>query len=399
VSIPDKYQPGRLRVGVAGLGRAGASLLSALVRHPGTEVAAAARPDGFGLEQFARDFQAETFRTVEDLCSSPSVDAVYIATPTELHAEHAVIAAKAGKHILLEKPMAASLEEARRIVEEAERHGVKLLVGHSHSYDPPIQEIAGIVASGRLGDLMMINNWYYSDWFYRPRRPNELDSSQGGGVTLRQGAHQFDIIRYIGGGLVRSVRASTGSWDPSRPGQGSHAAFLTFADGAVATAVYSGYDHFSSAELTFRVTEGGDVAALGSGGAARRRLEAAATAKGEAAMKAGAGYPERISDFERKKHQPFFGLTIVSCAKGDIRQSPDGVLVYGDDGKEEITLPSTETPRDVVVREFYDYVVGDAPAVHDGHWGLATLEVCLAAVESARTREEVFLSHQVAVAH
>lgn len=387
-----------VRMGIAGLGRAGAAILPSLTRHGGFGVAAAARPDGLGLAEFARDFGALTFATVEEMCASDAVDAVYIATPTELHAEHAVTAARAGKHILLEKPMAANLEEACTIVEAAERHGVRLLVGHSHSYDAPIRAMREIVASGRLGAVRMINNWYFSDWFYRPRRPDELDSATGGGVTLRQGAHQFDIIRYIGGGLVTGVRAATGSWDPSRPGQGSHAAFLTLADGVVATAVYSGYDHFPSWELTFGVTESGDVASEESIGRARRRLAETGAGAGEAAMKAAAAYPGQTGQFESGQNQPFFGLTVVSCERGDIRQSPDGLLVYTDAGKETIPLGDTPTPRDLVVAEFYDAVVKGRPAVHDGRWGLASLEVCLAAVESARTNREVRPAHQVALA-
>jgi phthalate 4,5-cis-dihydrodiol dehydrogenase len=386
-----------LRVGIAGLGRAGAAMIPALLRHPMLEIAGAARADGRGLEQFARDFGAETFLTVDELCASPRVDAVYIATPTELHAEHAVTAARAGKHILLEKPMASTLAEARTIVHEAERCGVRLLVGHSHSYDPPIRAIREIVESGQLGPVRMINSWYFSDWFYRPRRPAELDSSSGGGVTLRQGAHQFDIIRYIGGGLVRSVRAATGSWDAARPGQGSHAAFLTLDDGVVATAVYSGYDHFPSSELTFGVTELGGVAKPDASGQARRRLAAARSEGGEAAMKAETGYPDHVEKFENGRHQSFFGLIIVSCERGDIRQSPDGLLIYRDTGKEEVSIGTEKSPRDLVVAEFYDVVANGAPPVHDGYWGMATLEVCLATLESARVTREIYLEHQVPV--
>ena len=63
----------------------------------------------------------------------------------------------------------------------------------------------------------MIHTWNFTDWMTRPRRPDELDVAQGGGVTYRQGAHQFDIIRLIGGGLVKSVRATTFDWDPKPP--------------------------------------------------------------------------------------------------------------------------------------------------------------------------------------
>jgi phthalate 4,5-cis-dihydrodiol dehydrogenase len=389
-------RPDQLRVGIAGLGRAGAAMLSALARHPQVRVVAAARPDSCGMAQFAQDFQAETYRTVEDLCASTTVDAVYIATPTELHAEHAIIAAQAGKHILLEKPMAVTLDEAHAIIAAAEKGHVKVLVGHSHSYDPPIRAMRAVTQAGDLGSVRMINNWYFSDWWYRPRRPAELDDTRGGGVTLRQGAHQFDIIRYLGGGLINSVRAATASWDPLRPGLGSHTVFMEFANGIAATAVYSGYDHFRSSELTFGVTEAGSSASAHAYAGARRRLRAAG-GRGEAELKQGMAYPVQGTQFEGAEHQPFFGLTIVSCERGDIRQSPDGLFVYGENEVSEVPVSGAQTPRDIVVSELYDAVVGGVPAIHDGRWGLATLEVCLAALESARSHKEILLTQQVAV--
>jgi phthalate 4,5-cis-dihydrodiol dehydrogenase len=87
----------------------------------------------------------------------------------------------------------------------------------------------------------------------------------------------------------------------------------------------------------------------------------------------------------------------VSCEHGDIRQSPDGLLVYGDKQKWEVPLSPDETPRDAVVAEFYDAIVQGRPTVHNGRWAKATLEVCLAVLNSARQRREMMLSHQTAV--
>ena len=124
--------------------------------------------------------------------------------------------------------MALTLADADSMIEAAQRNGVYLVVGHSHSYETPIQRIKEIVGSGELGELRMINNWYFTSWLYNLRNREELDTSLGGGVTFRQGSHQFDIIRIIGGGVIRSVRAMTGVWDDSRPTQGSHVVYLEF---------------------------------------------------------------------------------------------------------------------------------------------------------------------------
>ena len=95
-------------------------------------------------------------------------------------------------------------------------------------------------------------------------------------------------------------------------------------------------------------------------------------------------------------HQPHCGLTLVSCERGDIRQSPDGLLVYSESGREEIALPKDKSPRDLVLAEFAQAIAG-RPVTHTGRWGLANLEVCTAAIESSRTGREIELRYQVPV--
>jgi phthalate 4,5-cis-dihydrodiol dehydrogenase len=85
----------------------------------------------------------------------------------------------------------------------------------------------------------------------------------------------------------------------------------------------------------------------------------------------------------------------VSCGHGDIRQTPDGLFIYGEDEKREIALPTGSRGREAEIEELYNAVVHHRPVFHDGRWGEATLEVCLAMIESAKERKEIFLSHQV----
>ncbi|WP_240688953.1 Gfo/Idh/MocA family protein [Ammoniphilus sp. YIM 78166] len=386
-----------LRIGIVGLGNAGSSLLPAISRNPQVKVTAACGRNKERLEKFAADYQAEHYYSVEDLCKSKNVDAVYIASPTELHSEHVKIAAEHQKHILVEKPIAVTLEEAQALIHLAEKNGVHMIVGHSHSFEPPIRKIREIVRSGELGSLKMLHNWYFNDWIYRPRTPDELNTELGGGVTYRQGSHQFDIIRYIAGGKVRSVRAMAGIWDPERTTQGAHTAFLEFESGVAATAVYNGYDHFHTTELTFGIGEGGPSVKNQEYGFSRRTIKQMDTAT-ETALKTEKGYggtkAKKYAD--ETFHQPFFGFTLVSCERGDIRQSPNGLLVYAEDRRYEIALPE-ETGRDVMISELYQAIHQDIPPVHDGRWGLANLEVCLAVLESSETKKEIYLSHQVAV--
>jgi phthalate 4,5-cis-dihydrodiol dehydrogenase len=283
-----------------------------------------------------------------------------------------------------------SLDDADQMIAAVDKAGVQVIVGQSQSYEPPVRAMRELVRSGELGALKMISGWYFNDWLYRPRLPAELDTGMGGGVVFRQGAHHFDVARLIGGGLVRSVRAVTGVWDAARPTQGSYSALLEFQDGAVANLVYSGNDHFHTVELTGQ-SEGGtriDPMQL-EHAAARKRLEASG---GDAALKRQGGFVARA---ETPPYPAYFGLIIVSCEHGDVRQTPTGLKVYADRDIRELQLPQGVSGRDLMIAELYDAVVNGTPALHTTRWAKATLEVSLAVLESSRTRQEVRLKFQV----
>lgn len=385
-----------LNIGIVGLGIAGTSMISAMLAHPNIRLAGAATRNKERRNQFAKDYQVETYPTIEELCQSSSIDAIYIATPTEFHSEHVRIAAEAKKHIIVEKPLSVSLEEADEMIHIAEKNGVELIVGHSHSFEPSIQKMREIIESGQLGKVLMIHNWYYNDWLYRPRTPEELRTELGGGVTYRQGSHQFDIIRLLGGGKVRSVRAVTGACDRSRPTEGNHTVFLEFEDGTAATAVYNGYDHFHTTELTFGIGEGGPVKKSNTYASSRRRIKETNSQTEEVALKAAAGYGGKKGVEDEKDH-PFFGLTIVSCEKGDIRQHPDGLIVYAEDEKYVVPISKEETGRFNVLDELYRAIVKNEKPVHDGRWAKANLEVCIKSIQSSRERRELLLDYQVPI--
>ncbi len=388
----------KLRIGIAGLGVASTQILPAISRLPFVEITAAADTRADAVTRFREQYRADGFVSVEELCASPKVDAVYIATPNSLHAEHALTAAKHKKHIIVEKPMAMNLEQCDAMNEAAEREGVKLLCGHTHSFDPPIRKIREIVRAGELGKLRMINSWNFNEFMYRPRMKHELAMSRG--VVLNQGPHHVDIIRLIGGGMVRSVRAMTGIWDQAREWEGSYTCYLEFEDGTPATLVYSGYGFFDTAELFEWVGEGGQNRAPDTNLNVREKLREVKTAEDEERLKEAMRYGgQREGEFSHtwagERKQPFFGLTLVSCEKGDIRQTPNGLRIYGEAAQREIKLTSASRGRESEVEELYDAVVKGRPVFHDGRWGAATLEVCLAMLQSAVERKEVFLSHQV----
>jgi phthalate 4,5-cis-dihydrodiol dehydrogenase len=387
-----------LRLGIAGLGVASTQILPPVSRLPFIRITAAADLRADAVAKFREQYQAEGYERVEDLCASPNVDCVYIATPNRLHAEHAITAARQKKHVIVEKPMAMTLSECDAMNEAAERHGVKLLCGHTHSFDPPVRKIREIVKSGELGKLRMIHSWNYNEFMYRPRMKHELAMTRG--VVLNQGPHHVDVVRLIGGGMVRSVRAMTGIWDKAREWEGSYTCYLEFADGTPATLVYSGYGFFDTAELFDWVGEGGQPRAPDTNLEARKKLRGVRSPEEEEQLKEGMRYgARREGEFSHvwtgEHKQPFFGFTLVSCERGDIRQTPGGLRIYGESARREIALPPGKRGREAEVEELYDAVVKGRPAFHDGRWGAATLEVCLAMLDSARERKEILLSRQV----
>ncbi len=383
----------QLRLGVAGLGRAFTLMLPTFTGDPRLALVAGADPRPEARARFAADFAARAHASVEELCDDPAVEAIYVATPHQYHARHAVLAARHGKHLLVEKPMALTLPECGAIIDAAQRAGVALVVGHSHSFDAPVARLRALVASGAFGAVRMINAINYTDYLYRPRRPEELDTAQGGGAVFNQAAHQVDIVRLIGGGRVSSVRATTGAWDAARPTEGAYAALLTFADGAFASLTYGGHGHFDSDELQGWIGEMGQPKTPYPG-PARPRFK---SAQEEIAYKNARNYggPEfRPIAAPAPAHQ-HFGTLLVSCEHADLRALPDGVMIYQNGSARRDALPPPRVPRAEVIDELYGAVVHGQAPLRDGAWAMATLEVLLAMLRSAREGRDVALAHQV----
>jgi len=393
-------------LGIAGLGMAGAVMVRAAAGHPGITLCAAADPHDAPRAAFARDFNARAYADIRQLCEDPAVGIVYIATPHQFHAEHAALAAAAGKHVILEKPMALTLADCDAIIAAAERANIRLIVGHTHAFDPAVRAMRRIVANGEFGPLGMIAAWNYTNFLYRPRRPEELDTAQGGGILFNQVPHQIDTVRLIGGGRLRSVRAQVTALDPARPTEGSAVAFLAFEDGAVASLVYGGYDFFDRDELHFWVSERGAQKPSDQHGAARRSLASRQAEESRLRVERfayGAETPTLPSPASGEgkggeTHQPHFGLMIVTCTRGEMRASADGLFVYDANGKREITLPpSASMPgRSEVLDDMIAAIRTGRPPLQDGRWAKANVEVTLALLQSARERREIMLEHQVA---
>lgn len=399
-----------LRIGVAGLGQGAASSVPAMAAMPEIALVAGADRDPATREAFRRRYaDVRVYAEVQALCNDREVDAVWVATPNRVHCEHALAALRAGKHVVVEKPMAVTLEEADRMVETARANGVHLLPGHTRSLSIWNRAIRRVVLSGALGTLGAIHVWAYTDWLIRPRTADELDPAHGGGIVYRQGPHQIDTVRLIGGGLLRTVRGTAARWMRERAVDGYFTAYLEFEDGTPATIMHNGYGYFTMSQLYPWVVE-------------KRRYSDADRAERRAAIRDG----ENESAEEREKRRfriggssdpavpekapaseawsPVdLGPVEVACTRGVIRNAQYGLSIYGEAGRRELDLRGLQRPEPdpsggltiAILEELYGGAVQGRPVVHDGAWGRATLEAVLAVIRSSRERREIVLERQV----
>ncbi|WP_370154051.1 Gfo/Idh/MocA family protein [Ferrovibrio sp.] len=385
----------KVRFAICGLGFAGSVLMApAMKAHPDVEIIAACDPNAETREKFGADFQIPTFASLNELLASVKPDAVYIASPHQYHCEHVLLAAEHGVNIIVEKPLTLSLSDADRMIAAVKDRGVHLVVGHSRSHDPVIKTMRHIIDSGDVGRLAMINCWNYTDFLYRPRRPEELDTYKGGGIVFNQLPHQIDSIKAISGQTITSVHAIAGILDPKRPTQGHCTALLKLSNGVSASLVYSGYDHFDSDELQFWVAEGGRKKTPNHGNS--RRVLSELPAGGEAAMRVqryGYGGPisKGFAAGEIGRQQPHFGIMVATCEQGDLRPSPTGVLIYGNEGIREVDamVGRGSFGQGDTIDELVDAMAGRKPVMRDAAWGRNTVAVCLAILESSKTGQPV----------
>ena len=388
-----------LRVGVLGLGRAFTLMLPTWSADPRIQLVACCDPHENATALCHAQFGARVHHSAQALCADPRVEWVYIATPHPLHEAHAALAAAHGKHVLIEKPMALSLAECDRMIQVAQQAGTHLVVGHSHSFDRPVALALELIRSGRYGQVQSVLAFNFTDFLYRPRRPEELDTAQGGGVVFSQAAHQIDVVRLLAGGLVTSVYARTGAWDKGRATEGAYGALLSFESGAFAQVHYNGYGFFDSDVWMDQVGELGQVKKALTHQATRQKHLSTTDEMREVAQKAernygGAAYtPSAWGGTAGFQH---FGPVLVSCSQADLRLTPQGVEVHGVHGVQLVPCAAMDIPRQEVVDELWAVARCGGLPLHGGAWSKATMEVCLGILASGQQGQAIKMQHQTA---
>jgi predicted dehydrogenase len=187
-----------VRVGVVGVGYWGPNLVRNLVEHEGAEVAYVCDRDQAALDRVTRRFPWLRTTTAYDLMLGDNeVDAIAIATPVSTHGFLARDALRAGKHVLVEKPLAASAAEALDLLELARRRDLVLMPGHTFLYSPPVNLVREYIASGELGEIFFISTSRVNLGLHQP------DVS----VAWDLAPHDFSILRYWLGERPTTVNA------------------------------------------------------------------------------------------------------------------------------------------------------------------------------------------------
>jgi protoporphyrinogen oxidase/predicted dehydrogenase len=190
--------PARIRVGVVGLGYWGPNLVRNFSESPTFEVAWACDMRPETLDAVERRYPGIACTTqVEDVLRDPDVDAVAIATPVSTHYSLAMSALEAGKHVFVEKPLAASTGEVLHLTRVADASDLVLMPGHTFVYSPPVTTIKRLIESGELGEIYFISS----------SRVNLGLHQQDVSVVWDLGPHDFSILRYWLGTVPDEVSA------------------------------------------------------------------------------------------------------------------------------------------------------------------------------------------------
>jgi UDP-N-acetyl-2-amino-2-deoxyglucuronate dehydrogenase len=334
-----------VRVALAGCGRISGSHVAAIDKIDGLELVAVCDVEPDHARALADERAIPAFRTIEELLAGTDCDVVAICTPSGLHPAHGIIAARGGKHVVTEKPMAISLADADALVQACDAAGVHLFVVKQNRLNPPIQLLRRAVEKGRFGRIYLANTtvrWTRPQEYYdaAPWRGTwEFD----GGAIMNQASHYVDLMQWLVG-PVESVVAKTATLARRIETEDTGIAVLRFRSGALGVIEVTVLTHPRNFEGS--ITLLGEKGTVKVGGTAVNRIE-----------------HWQFADYDDDDK-------LIDAAN----TSPPTVYGFGHEGYYRNVL--------AVLR-------GEAKPGTDGREGRKSLELILGIYESAKTGREV----------
>jgi predicted dehydrogenase len=231
-----------LKTAIVGCVKVGHLHAKALSRAPESVFVAACGRDLAHTQQFAALYNVKAYSDVEEMIASEGVQALTICTPHPLHALHAIKAAKAGVHVLIEKPLASSLEDCDAILNAAKEHGVKVGVISQRRFYAPCARVKKAIEDGKVGRPILGSVAMYGwrdEAYYRSDPWRGSWQSEGGGVLVNQAPHQLDLLQWYMGEIDEIFGFWANLNHPYIEVEDTAVAVLRFKNGALGNIVVS----------------------------------------------------------------------------------------------------------------------------------------------------------------
>jgi UDP-N-acetyl-2-amino-2-deoxyglucuronate dehydrogenase len=290
----------KVRTAVVGCGKIGRVHADALQSVPEAEFVAVCDSDAARSQAFAEQYGVRPFPDLSTLLKDASPEAVILCTPHPLHAEAAVQAAEAGVHVLVEKPLAASLKDCDAMLTAADKTGVKLGVVSQRRFYEPVLRMRNAIDAGKIGrpalGMFLMLSWR-DEAYYRSDPWRGRWSTEGGGVLVNQSPHQLDLLQW----LMGPIEEISGYWanlnHPTVEVDDTAVAVIRFKNGGLGSIVSSVsqkpgvytkvHIHGSNGASVGAQTDGGSTFIAGMTGIAEPPVNDLWTIQGEESLLAG----------------------------------------------------------------------------------------------------------------
>jgi len=238
----------RIHAGLIGAGNISESHARAVRAIPGAEVVAVYGANAQRVDRLCREHGGAAYHDFQAFLAHRPMEMVVIGSPSGVHAEQGIAAARQGLHVLTEKPIDISVERADALISACEQAGVKLGVIFQDRFKPDLRRLKQLIAEGLIGKPLLVDarvKWYRPPEYYSQSRWRGTRALDGGGALINQGVHTVDLLLWLLGDVVK-VQARTAAMLHQIETEDTALALLEFSSGALGqlqatTAAYPGY--------------------------------------------------------------------------------------------------------------------------------------------------------------